>query len=92
MIEKKCWSCEARTAYNQGKFLETGWCPSCREKIPQDIYDALAAATTEPYAGQMRLVVADLIKVTNTRKAASLYLVPKSKPGKPKIDLDELEI
>lgn len=92
MVEKKCWSCEARTPYNQAGFLDTGWCPDCRSKIPEDIYASLVVAKTEPFAGQMRMVVADLVKVNRVRANAKLFLVPKAKPGKPKLNLDDLDI
>lgn len=78
-LTKQCWSCPTIIPY------EEGWCEICEVLIPESVRFALGEVKgIEPYAGAMRLAVADVLRTSLAKRN-------RPKPAKP-ISLDDLEI
>lgn len=85
---KKCWSCAATTPY------DVGWCDSCMAEIPADIQIAVYGAETEPFAGRIRMAVAEALQITRNKAHKIHGIVEGRSTGHllDKINLDDLEI
>lgn len=70
---KKCWSCETITPYS------IGWCEECYAQLPPDIISALDLIVTEPWAGVIRIALAD--KIRAVRREPILKLERKARAG-----------